>query len=809
MIVERMRRLQMNHSRPPERVDRLEPARRLADLVEISRRPAPPVRLDPHPLRPERHQLRRLGLRILHHPHERIAVQQQLRRHRLEQARPSDQASRSPAQGRGPARHRPVAERDRFSPPPAHKPAPRPRSPPPAAPPAARPDWRDRPRAPAPRSSPAAPRARRRTAAATPPTKKAARLPERPSGRTISFQRSLSSRRAANQLHFSSVPVMCPISVTLSSTIFLFGSLSALQRVRGASCRFAVPPSHASTPPLGWPQGDQDEERCGAWLMAAALATMAFAAEAGADGTRRAPTLPGESCLTPPDGAKAMQSAEAPPPVLIEGLGYAGLEPDTTNPEARAWFAQGVRLIWAFDEVEAIRAFQQAQRLDPDLRALPFRRGLGARADDQPAAAHRRARRRPRRRPPRPRLGRSPLAPRPDPRPRHGAAHPRRRRLRQRGLCRLHGNGGAAHAAGRHDPDHGRRRAHGRLGPQRRSAAGRLARRSACSSASSPAIRIMAARSIITSTSPTGSIASISPCLMPIGSAGSRRRRATSSTCRRTPITASAAIATRRRSTSRRSPPTAPSMRRRGRSAPTIASISTATTCTSRSTAPSPAATARPRSRSRSNIAPPISTGANVQPASRLLGSALSYAAGLHRPSPRCWRCRKAKMRSIGRCAIMRAARRSPAAATPPPSAPRPRAIAALREGSAAPGLGRGGARLAEVAQGVLEGRAAMLDRRYDEAADRLSPRDEGPARRRFRHGSAALLVFRPPQPRRRLARRRRRRPPPAPSSTPASAAGPTTPSPSTPSPSPTAPSATRRARPATSPARARSGRAR
>jgi len=45
------------------------------------------------------------------------------------------------------------------------------------------------------------------------------------------------------------------------------------------------------------------------------------------------------------------------------------------------------------------------------------------------------------------------------------------------------------------------------------------------------------------------------------------------------------------------------------------------------------------------------------------------------------------------------------------------RAIAALREGTAAPGLGRNGALLAEVAQGVLEGRAAMLERRYDEAA--------------------------------------------------------------------------------------------
>ena len=52
--------------------------------------------------------------------------------------------------------------------------------------------------------------------------------------------------------------------------------------------------------------------------------------------------------------------------MLMDGLGYAGIEADSDNAEAKAWFAQGVRLIWAFDEAEAIRAFQQAQRLDPN-----------------------------------------------------------------------------------------------------------------------------------------------------------------------------------------------------------------------------------------------------------------------------------------------------------------------------------------------------------------------------------------------------------------------------------------------------------
>jgi len=45
------------------------------------------------------------------------------------------------------------------------------------------------------------------------------------------------------------------------------------------------------------------------------------------------------------------------------------------------------------------------------------------------------------------------------------------------------------------------------------------------------------------------------------------------------------------------------------------------------------------------------------------------------------------------------------------------RMIAAIRDGSTAPSLGRGGANLAEVLQYVLEGRAAMLAGRHEAAA--------------------------------------------------------------------------------------------
>jgi tetratricopeptide (TPR) repeat protein len=96
----------------------------------------------------------------------------------------------------------------------------------------------------------------------------------------------------------------------------------------------------------------------------AAVGAAAWPAAASRDATRAAPALPEAECLGFQPGGGQSAPGQAPP-VLLDGLGYAGLEPDSANREARAWFAQGVRLIWAFDEAEAIRAFQQAQRHDP------------------------------------------------------------------------------------------------------------------------------------------------------------------------------------------------------------------------------------------------------------------------------------------------------------------------------------------------------------------------------------------------------------------------------------------------------------
>ena len=97
-------------------------------------------------------------------------------------------------------------------------------------------------------------------------------------------------------------------------------------------------------------------------ILAAALSATALPAQT-ADGVRRSPELSAAACA-PPITQSAVQEQQGPP-ILVAGLGYAGLEPDSTNREAVRWFKQGVRLIWAFDEVEAVRSFEMAQKLDP------------------------------------------------------------------------------------------------------------------------------------------------------------------------------------------------------------------------------------------------------------------------------------------------------------------------------------------------------------------------------------------------------------------------------------------------------------
>ena len=51
--------------------------------------------------------------------------------------------------------------------------------------------------------------------------------------------------------------------------------------------------------------------------------------------------------------------------VMAPGFGDEGFAVDTKNPEAQAWFDHGVRLRWAFEHSESVRAFRKARQLDP------------------------------------------------------------------------------------------------------------------------------------------------------------------------------------------------------------------------------------------------------------------------------------------------------------------------------------------------------------------------------------------------------------------------------------------------------------
>src|SRR3954467_10670737 len=56
--------------------------------------------------------------------------------------------------------------------------------------------------------------------------------------------------------------------------------------------------------------------------------------------------------------------AESEPP-LWDGLGHLSFAITTANPNAQAYFDQGLRLAYAFNHAEAQRSFRKAQKLDP------------------------------------------------------------------------------------------------------------------------------------------------------------------------------------------------------------------------------------------------------------------------------------------------------------------------------------------------------------------------------------------------------------------------------------------------------------
>ena len=59
-------------------------------------------------------------------------------------------------------------------------------------------------------------------------------------------------------------------------------------------------------------------------------------------------------------------TADRPIAPVLEGLGDHHFEVTTDNPRSQAFFDQGLRLTYGFNHSEALRAFKEAARLDPD-----------------------------------------------------------------------------------------------------------------------------------------------------------------------------------------------------------------------------------------------------------------------------------------------------------------------------------------------------------------------------------------------------------------------------------------------------------
>ncbi len=95
-------------------------------------------------------------------------------------------------------------------------------------------------------------------------------------------------------------------------------------------------------------------------LWIAVVTSLAVSVPLGAWGQGCAPTGPMSGMKV---GGEPVQAAARP--VRMEGIGNATIEITTSNPEARAWFTQGLNLLHDFWDYESERAFRESVRLDP------------------------------------------------------------------------------------------------------------------------------------------------------------------------------------------------------------------------------------------------------------------------------------------------------------------------------------------------------------------------------------------------------------------------------------------------------------
>jgi tetratricopeptide (TPR) repeat protein len=100
-------------------------------------------------------------------------------------------------------------------------------------------------------------------------------------------------------------------------------------------------------------------------LLAFTAVAVCLAAPAVADATRDAAVLAAlDAAQVCGPGGSAISDDPIASMVMVDGFGKATWNVGAT-PEAQAWFDHGVRLRWAFEHKESVRAFRKARLLDP------------------------------------------------------------------------------------------------------------------------------------------------------------------------------------------------------------------------------------------------------------------------------------------------------------------------------------------------------------------------------------------------------------------------------------------------------------
>ncbi|MCE2559712.1 MAG: hypothetical protein J4F98_14225 [Acidobacteria bacterium] len=79
---------------------------------------------------------------------------------------------------------------------------------------------------------------------------------------------------------------------------------------------------------------------------------------------RRSPVVP--LIFAALAAAPALGAADEPLAPMLEGLGDLHYAITTSSEAAQRFFDQGLRLVYAFNHAEAVRAFEEAARLDPE-----------------------------------------------------------------------------------------------------------------------------------------------------------------------------------------------------------------------------------------------------------------------------------------------------------------------------------------------------------------------------------------------------------------------------------------------------------